>query len=145
MRAFWRKTIHGLQPACEVSERVFRKLSLNELLETDTKTKNSRSVLWHRRYFGLLRLIYQNSERFKSEEDVHFYLKSETGTYDKMLQLEDGTKVYFVKSIAFDAMTAEDWNQYWKKAIDVLLTKIMPGVAMDEALYEIERCAGLAA
>ena len=139
------KTLGGMVPACEVSEKVFRKTSVNELIETDTKTKNTRSVLWHRRYFGLLRLIYQNCERFKSEEDVHFFLKYETGMFDGSVKMESGETVYFVKSIAFSEMTAEEWAAYWKKALDVLYDKVMPGIDMQEALNEIDRCAGLAA
>lgn len=191
------KTLAGLKPACETSEAFARKVGVGEVIEVECKTRNTRSVQWHRRYFGLLRLIYSNTERFRSEDDVHFYLKAETGTFDSVVLMPHGTepadvsekmldigvaefvkgglfpknaspdemafmraevarcfremhaagpaeKAYFVKSIAFDKMTAEEWPKYWERALDVLFTDIMPGIDRDEALLEIERCAGYA-
>jgi hypothetical protein len=145
MRAFLAKSATGFKPACEVSEKAFRKMDRDELLECDIKSRNTRSVAWHRRYWALCRLCYQNSEQFKSEDDVHWYLKCETHTFDKVIQLESGERIYFVKSIAFDQMTADEWAVFWKKALDVLYRNVIPGIDRDEALAEIDRCAGMAA
>lgn len=146
MRTFLRKKLDGsFVPACEMSEHLARKISVDELIEIDWPSRKTRSGKWHKRYWGLLRLIYQNTERFKSEQDVHFWLKRETGLFDGCVDLPDGSKAYFVKSISYDEMTADEWADYWKRAVDVVHREILPTVDLPMIEYEIEKCAGLAA
>lgn len=146
MRAFLRKRLDGsFVPACETSERLAKRVAVDELIETDWKSKSTRSVKWHRRYRAMLQLIYANSERFKSDDDVHLWLKHKTGFYDAMFEDANGGKWYVVRSIAFDCMTADEWEQWWQKAIDVVAAEILPGIELPVIEYEIQKVAGLAA
>lgn len=146
MKAFLRKRLDGsFIPACEVSERLAKRISINELIEVDWVSRNTRSVQWNKRYRALLQLIHANSEQFKSDDDVHMWLKLRTHLYDAVIELPDGGKAYLVKSIAFDSMTADEWSAWWTRAVDVVMQDILPSVKRSEAEYEIEKAAGLAA
>lgn len=146
MRAFLRKNLNGsFSPACEVSERLARRISVNELIEVDWNSRQTRSVKWNKRYRAMLQLIHANSEQFKSDDDVHMWLKLKTHLYDAVIELPDGGKAYMVKSIAFDVMTAEEWEAWWTRAVDVVMQEILPGIERPEVEREIEKVAGLAA
>lgn len=146
MRAFLAKQLNGsFKPACEVSEKLARRVSVNELIEVDWVSRNTRSVKWNKRYRAMLQLIHANSKQFKSDDAVHMWLKLKTQLYDAVIELPNGEKAYMVKSVAFDVMTAEEWAQFWVKAVDVVMQEILPGIARREVEHEIEKVAGLAA
>ncbi len=146
MKTFMRKRLDGsFVPACEVSERLAKRVSVNELIELDWASRNTRSVQWNKRYRAMLELIHANSDKFKSDDDVHMWLKLKTHLYDAVIELPDGSKAYLVKSIAFDSMTADEWTAWWPRAVDVVMLEILPGIKRSEAEYEIEKVAGLAA
>lgn len=146
MRAFMRKRLDGsFVPACEVSEKLAKRLAPNELIEIDWHSRSTRSVRWNKRYRAMLQLVHANTDQFKSDDDVHMWLKLKTHLYDAVIDLGGGAKAYMVKSIAFDAMTAEEWEAWWPRAVDVVMQEILPGIGRAEAEHEIEKVAGLAA
>lgn len=142
MRVFLQKRGDGLlAPACETSEALVARLATGEAIEADWKTRNTRSVQWHRRYFALCNLIYQNCEEFRSVEDVHLQLKARAGLYDSLITLPNGTQAMLVRSIAFDNMTADEWAQAWPRLLDVVHQEILPGIELPEVEDEIARLA----
>lgn len=151
MRAFLQRRLDGsLAPACETSERIARKLGVGEAIEVDIKTRNTRSVAWHKKYWALCTLIYSNVERIKvgaemvevkSPDHVHMLLKLKAGLFDAIVKLPDGTKAYVVKSISFDEMTADEWAAAWQKIIDVVHRDILPTVSEADLENEIAKCA----
>lgn len=151
MRSFLRKRLDGsFVPACEMSEHLSRRISVDELIEIDWPSRKTRSGKWHKRYFSLLRLIMFHCEgmdgvEFKNENVVHFWLKGQAKLYDAEIRLPDGSKMYLIKSISYDEMTADEWAEYWKVAIPIVQTRILPTISIPSIEYEIEKCAGLAA
>lgn len=151
MIAFLSKRLDGsLAPACETSERIARKLGVGEAIEIDIKTRNTRSVAWHKKYWALCTLIFNNCEHIKvgaelievkSPDHVHMLLKLKAGLFDAVIKLPDGSKAYVVKSIAFDEMTADEWAAYWQKIIDVVHRDILPTVPEADLEDEITKCA----
>lgn len=151
MRIFLQKRLDGsLAPACETSERMARKLSPGEAAEFEWKSRNTRSVQWHRRYWALCNLIYANCEtvtingkdiELRSVEHCHLILKTLAGLYDAQVTLSDGTTAVIVKSIAFDNMTADEWELAWKKITDVVFSQILPGVSSEAIEFEIAKVA----
>lgn len=150
MRVFLQKKLTGLAPGCETSEALMRKLGIGEAIEVDWKTRNTRSVRWHRRYWALCNMIYQNVERitvagevieFNSVDKVHLTLKGLAGLVDGVIVLPTGERAYLIRSIAFDAMTAEEWADAWKKIVDVVHAKILPNVSIAEIENQIAEVA----
>lgn len=151
MRVFLQKKLDGsLASGCETSEALLRKLSAGEAIEVDWKTRNTRSVRWHRRYWALCNLIYQNVERitvagevieFNSTDKVHLTLKGLAGLVDGVIVLPDGQRAYLIRSIAFDAMTADEWADAWKKMMDVVHQNILPQVSIADIENEIAKVA----
>lgn len=151
MRVFLQRKLDGsLASGCETSAALMRKLSVGEAIEVDWKTRNTRSVKWHRRYWALCNLIFQNVERiklgdevieFKSVDIVHLTLKGLAGLVDGVIVLPTGERCYLIRSIAFDAMTADEWADAWKRMVDVVHQKILPQVTMADLENEIAKVA----
>jgi hypothetical protein len=152
MRAFLAKRLDGsFVAACETSEAYARRVSPGEAIEVDLKTRNTRSVRWHRKYFALCTLIYNNVERiqmpngdyieFTSVEVVHMTLKGLAGLYDSMITMPDGTRLGLVRSIAFDNMNADEWAIAWSQILDAVHKHVLPSVKMSEIENEIARIA----
>lgn len=150
MRVFLQKALSGLIPGCETSEKLSRKLDIGEAVEVDWKSRNTRSVKWHRRYWALCNMIYQNVERitvggevieFNSIDKVHLTLKGLAGLVDGVIVLPDGSRAYLIRSIAFDAMTAEEWADAWNKLVDATHKYILPQVPVAIIENEIAKIA----
>ncbi len=134
-------------PACETSEELTKRLESGECAEVDWKSRNTRSVKWHRKYFALCNMIYANCEgvdvqgthvEFTSVEVVHMTLKAMAGLYDARIEI-DGQVLLLIRSIAFDKMTADEWAAAWPRLMDVVHQKILPGIDRIEAENEIAR------
>jgi hypothetical protein len=152
MRAFLSKSFNGsLMAGCETSERLIRKLAPGEAVEVEWKTRNTRSVKWHKRYFALCNMIYDSLEgvmlpngdwiEFTSTDVVHMTLKGLAGLYDAMITLPDGTRIGLIKSIAFDNMTADEWAKSWARILDAVHKYILPKVEIRDVEEEIARLA----
>lgn len=150
MRVFLQKKHDGnLWPACEKSEKLAAAMQPGDACEVDWKSRKTRSLQWHKRYWALCTLIWQNVETIrvgeediavKSAEHVHMILKLKAGLYDEMIKTSIGT-AYIIKSIGFDTMSAEDWADSWKKIVDVVHADILPGIGVRELEDHIARCA----
>jgi hypothetical protein len=150
MRVFLQKSVAGLKPGCETSEALMRKLSIGEAIEVDWKTRNTRSVRWHRRYWALCNLIYQSVEgvtiageyvEFNSVDKVHLTIKGLAGLVDGVIVLPDGVRAYLIRSIAFDAMTAEEWSKAWDQLVIATHKHILPQVTIADLENEIAKVA----
>lgn len=134
------KSLTGLHPANERAINAFKKLEIGGQYEIDIPVKNTRSGLWHRRYWALCSLIYQNCDDFKSSEEVHIWLKLECGLTKDMVLRSTGEIVKVADSIAFDKMDNERWAAFWRKACDVVHTHILPGIdiaALEDEIAQV--------
>lgn len=151
MKVFLRKRLDGsLVPACDVSSHLARRIAPETLVQVDWKTRNTRSVQWHRRYWALCTMIYANVEGidlhgqridFTSPDVVHMTLKGLAGLYDACIVLPDGTRAFLIRSIAFDQMTADEWAQVWPRLLDVVHADVLPAVSRSDIEAEIGRLA----
>lgn len=151
MKVFLQKRLDGsLAPACDASSHLARRLAPGEAVEVDWKSRNTRSVQWHRRYWALCSVIYANVDHvdlhgqrieFTSPEVVHLTLKGLAGLYDACIVLPDGTRAFLIRSIAFCKMTADEWSAAWPRLLDVVHERILPGVPLPDVEHEIARLA----
>ena len=151
MRVFLAKRLDGaLMPACEESERQARRMVPGEVGEFDWKSRNTRSVQWHKRYFALCNMVYANVEGiniqgqwidFSSVDVVHLTLKGLAGLHDALIVLPDGSKALLIRSIAFDKMTADEWARAWPRLLDAVHQHVLPMVTIAAVENEIARLA----
>jgi len=92
------------------------KLIENEIYEVDIKRK--RNYEFHKKYFALINLCFDNQETFTEFEDLRNYLTMKAGYVKK---IETGTgQMILPLSISFAKMDNIEFEQLYQKTIDVI-------------------------
>ena len=97
-----------------------------------------RSLPRHRLYWVVVRQVVKNTEFFASELSLHRTLLLGCGVVTPLLTIEGDIEM-IPDSTAFDAMEEDEFKKYFDRAMEIISTKIMPGVEMTELLAEAKR------
>ena len=91
------KTLSGtLKCAYDSDYENFKKLPLNEIFTITYKKQ--RNIKFHRLFFSLINMVYQNQEQYKFIDDLREDLIIEAGYYYKTINI-NGEEVKKAKSI----------------------------------------------
>ena len=91
----------------------------------------------HRKLFALLNLVFENQDKFTNIQELLNAIKLATG-YFELGKTIDGIPFCIPKSIAFASMCEAEFTTFFDKAVDVILTKILPGVNRDELNDQVQ-------
>lgn len=122
----------ALIPANDIAEELLMSYSNGEVVNLKDATK--RDVKFHRAYFGLIYMIYDNLtpqfQKAVSKADFHVFLKELQGSYTitKVGKLE--IKNY--KSISFGRMSQEGFKTYIRVQLPFIYENVI------HALYDTE-------
>ena len=152
MKLWIAKHGRGFLPACDESEKLHRRMEVGECAHI--KVIRVRDIVAHRRYWKLMEMCADNCERIeikrgvfmavRCKEDVHTAIKLCTGHYDAIFDA-DGREVACVpRPTSFEDMTADEWNEYWPRVLQVVGDQVLPGVSLPSVETEIMRCMGWA-
>jgi hypothetical protein len=87
------------------------------------KISAGRNIKLFNKYWGICKLILDNTDKFKTQEDVSDYMKIKTGLVDyrEFINIEGQQVMRIkVKSIAWEKMPAEEFeNNYWQKFVGI--------------------------
>jgi len=120
----------GLYPATERDEEQLGKIPQGDYL---TMTfKKMRNPKQHRLYWGLLKTVYDNlphefDGRYMNIDAFHREVKYLAGAVETFQPL-DGAHIVSVKSIAFGQMPQEEFEDFFRRALDVIASYFMPDV-----------------
>lgn len=152
MRIWLTRTLNGAVPDGEDAMRVFKRFPPGTSFECDVIASQHRSAKWNRRYRALCKLIASHTDRIDcgdglvlpvhDQEGAHVALKYLTGLYDSYAIGPHGV-VRLLKSTAFDKMSSEEWNVYWRRLVDAVQQHIMPGVSDSTIENELNNLCGL--
>lgn len=132
--SFWRRTLRGFEPASREAEAAMSRVKLGDVVQMSIRRR--RSLQWHRLYWGgLVTLIAENSSY--SADEVHALLRLRTGLVSEIRE-RDGTVWRVPDSIAFDRMSADAWEDYWRRVERYVLDELLPVTPSDlhEALLQ---------
>lgn len=112
------KTPMGLKPAFDSDYENFKKLPNNEVFEiTYTKKRN---IKFHRKFFALVKMVFDNQERYSFMEDLRNDLTIEAGYYYEIVNIH-GEEVKKAKSISFSSMDNIEFNEVYNSVVDVIV------------------------
>jgi hypothetical protein len=94
----------------------FEKIKSNRVCISETK--NSRNPKLFKKYWSLCRLIADGLPTFQDQESVSDYMKMKTGLVD-FKTIVDGVVKIKVKSIAWENMSPDRFEEYWEKFIPI--------------------------
>lgn len=95
-----------------------KKIKINEPFEFEYK--NSRNIKFHRLYFSLLNMVFQNQEMYNNIDHLRRDLTIESGYYDLRVNIH-GEEVKEPKSISFASMSQEEFSEYYNAVLDTIV------------------------
>jgi hypothetical protein len=94
-----------------------------------------RSGARHRLYRVILRIVVENTHLFATEDALHKTLLVSCGVVEPVITIE-GEIIMYPSSTAFDAMKEEEFKAYFDAAMELITTRIIPGMDLEDLLRE---------
>lgn len=138
-----KRTLNGFSPADDMSVETARRFKVGEIFKAEVVKPRSRKTLG--RYWVLCQMILDNSDTFRSKEQVSDYLKIRTGHSTSIVSKSTGEIFHVANSIDFDSMCEAEFAELWQRVCDVVVQDILPGITQHEIEYEIGKIIGIAA
>ncbi len=79
--------------------------------------KKPRNYQFHKKFFALFELVYQNQDEYENKEHLRSYLTMKSGYVDEV-RTKDGV-MYLPKSISFSAMEEDVFSELFDRFLDV--------------------------
>ena len=98
--------------------------------------KKKRNILFHRKFFALIELVYQNQEVYNNKEHLRKDLTISAGFYDIRHNFE-GVEIYEPKSISFANMDEVEFSELYNRFVDVVVQWL--GIDKQSIIDEIEQ------
>lgn len=128
MEIYVQNTEKGLVPLYDSDDFEKRKLKLNEKYKVEIK--KARNIKFHKKYFSLIKCAWLNlperfDELYPHPENFRKAVQIMAGFYETYF-LVDGTQIIESKSIAFESISEEEFQDVYNKVLDVILNNFFP-------------------
>ena len=131
---FFRRTLQGLRPDDVQAEEALRSVGQGEVVAL--VLKRPRNSKHHRKFFALLKLVYENQEHYESMDALLIALKVALGHCFPVI-LRTGQTAYVPKSISFAKMSQDEFEVFYEGVVKIVVTKFLPGVNREDLEAEI--------
>ena len=95
-----------------------KKLKANQ--EYQCEVKQPRNYRFHKKYFSLIKLLFDNQEVYSNIDDLRHDLIIEAGYYRKYINIHKN-EVKVAKCISFAKMTEYEFGELYSKTLDVIV------------------------
>lgn len=112
------RTLGGFKPAYDSDFELSKKIKLNEIYEYEFK--KTRNYKFHRKFFALVNMVFQNQEQYTNIEHLRKDLIIESGNYDLRYDLM-GVEIREAKSISFSSMDDIKFSELYNDVIEVII------------------------
>ena len=112
------KTQNGFFPAYDSDFELSKKIKLNEIYEYEFK--QPRNLKFHRKFFALINMVFQNQEQYTNIEHLRKDLIIESGNYELRHDL-NGVEIREAKSISFAQMDEIQFSELYNSVVDVIV------------------------
>lgn len=107
------KSLGGLRPMNSEDEEILK--SLPRDWQGEVTLKHPRNYEFHKKYFALIKLGFENQERYKNKDHYRKVMQMKAGYYDT-IETDKGT-VWLPLSISFGAMEADEFTDLYSKVL----------------------------
>ena len=130
----------ALRPVDEQSWEWLGKLPRGK--EIKVRAVRARNGRQHRLFFGALRLVHDAMpdaarERYPTADKLRKSFLIHAG-YCDMWALKDGRVAFEARSMAYDAMPQDEFEELLKAFLDWVVVDVIPGVQRDDLRRELE-------
>lgn len=116
---------------------VDRIAKLREGQQVEIQIKQARNGRQHRLYWAMIGLVYHQQSRYATQEQLSNAIKCAVGWCDE-IELSSGKVMVTPRSISFSNMPQEQFSEFFDKVIELVVTKILPGVSDADLRAELE-------
>lgn len=128
-----RRELFGFVPTDEAGEAFAKSVKLGECVSVDMK--RPRNLAHHRKFFGMLQIIFNNQERYATLDHLLTAFKFAI-KHTEIIRTKRGD-IEVPKSISFAAMSQDEFNELYQRAVDFVLTEVVPGLGVEELEREL--------
>lgn len=105
------------KPAFEWDYEAAKKIKAGK--EVECEIKQPRNYQFHKKFFALVNLVFQNQERYNNIEHLRKDLIIASGYYDLRYNLE-GLEIYEAKSISFSSMDETEFSDLYNAVVNTI-------------------------
>lgn len=95
-----------------------KKMKAGVFFECDVKKK--RNYMFHKKYFSLINLVFDNQERYDNIDVLRKQLTIESGFYTTYIDL-NGNEIKEAESINFNSMDEFKFNDLYNRTLDTIV------------------------
>jgi hypothetical protein len=114
---YFARTIGGLAPVDDAAREAINHYGTGEILRA--KLYRDRNPRHHRLFFGLLKLVFDNQERYLSTEALRFAITVQAGYVDE-IRLSGDRVALKPKSISFGSMDQGEFKLFYDAALKAI-------------------------
>lgn len=112
------RTLSGFKPAYDSDFELAKKIKLNQPYEYEYK--KPRNYKFHKKFFALVKMVFDNQEQYTNIEHLRKDLIIESGNYDLRHDLL-GVEIREAKSISFASMSEDEFSELYNSVVDVII------------------------
>lgn len=117
MDHYFVRTLGGLAPVDDASKEALNFYGTGEVLRV--KIHKDRNPRHHRLFFGLLNLVFQNQQRYLSQEALRFAITIQAGYVDE-IRLSGDRVALKPKSISWGKMDQHEFSLFYQAALKAI-------------------------
>lgn len=125
-----------LMPVDGLSAEVIDTLPIGKPLGVTIKQK--RNLKHHKKYWALVAAVWPHQGLYPTKRRLSKGLLKAVGHTDDILNLETLDYDSEAASIAFDSLDQEDFQQVYERVVEVVLTRILPGVNREDLDRQVQ-------
>ena len=129
----------GMYPSLDADAAIIARWKTGDVIECEVS--RPRNGKFHRKYFALLQVAFDNQETYEKPEDFRREVQLRAGHYEEHLTMK-GTLVPVVKSISFAKCSEDDFAKMYDRALDVILRWFMRGSSEHEINDAVDQIVG---
>jgi len=129
------KTQTGLKPCYDSDFENYAKIPIGEEFEIEYTKK--RNLQFHRKYFALLKLAFENQSDYRLMEDLRRDLIITSGRYDEVINKITGEVYKVANSISFAKMDNVEFNLLYEETKNIISKWI--GISNEQINEEIQQ------
>lgn len=112
------RTLSGFKTAYDSDFELAKKIKIGEVYEYEYK--KPRNYRFLKKFFALVKMVYDNQEQYTNIEHLRKDLIIESGNYDLRHDLH-GVEIREAKSISFANMKEEEFSELYNSVVDVVV------------------------
>jgi hypothetical protein len=130
-----RRSMDHLVPANAEARELMRTIKDDRWVLCEVR--NPRNVKHHRKYFALLQAVFPHQSQWPTFKSFQRQMKKALGHGEWVVSGDGKYKDFIEDSISFASMDQDEFEEFYSRALEIILTRILPSVDLDDLNREV--------